>query len=89
LVILSDSGASCVDAMGLDIRVARRQNEDGSVASWFQLIGYGYGFEVLLGEFALEEQVRDIFNDILAKMRKGVDFYDVQECRRKFEGRRG
>ena len=89
MFILSSNGASLVDATGLDIRTVERQMEDGNFAVvGFELVGFGFGYSVTLGTYAMEKQARDIFNDILVHMKKGkTEFYDVREQEKKFQER--
>lgn len=90
MFVLAQSGASAVDLTGLDIRVNTHEDENGQIVTdSLSVIGYGFGYEVLLGQYALEEQARAIFNDILVKMKNGRDFYDVQEEERKFVDNKG
>jgi hypothetical protein len=94
MFILSANGASLVDATGLEIRAIdqQRQMEDGSIqieTVGYEIIGFGIGFSVSLGQYAMEQQARDIFNDMLAGIKKNKDFYDVRENELKFRERWG
>ena len=90
MFILSSNGASLVDATGLDIRAINQQMENGSVQTvGFEIVGFGFGYSVSLGTYPMEAQARDIFNDMLASLRKDKDFYDVREQEKKFQERWG
>lgn len=89
MFILAASGASVVDATGLDIRAISQQVQmpDGSIQMQtigFEIIGFGFGYSVSLGQYQMEQQARDVFNDILANIRQDKDFYDVREHEKKF-----
>ena len=90
MFILAQNGAAAVDAMGLEIRALDQRLDDGSVQTVaFQIFGFGFGFQVLLGEYPMEQQARDVFNDILVSMRRNESFYDVRSEERKFIDRKG
>ena len=89
MFILSANGASLVDTTGLDIRAINQQvqMEDGSIqvqTIGFEIIGFGFGYSVSLGQYPMEQQARDIFNDMLANIKQNKEFYDVREHEKKF-----
>lgn len=92
MFVIAQSGASCVDFTGLDIRVIMSQDVDKDgrpIPLGYSIIGYGFGNEVLLAEYAIEQQARDVFGDILVCMKRGDKFYDIREKESKFVGRKG
>lgn len=87
MFVLSQSGVAGLDAMGYDINVQERQLQDGSTVRVFMIIGFGFGFNLLLGEYTIEEQARAVLTDIYVAMRNGEEFYDIREKEKKFINR--
>lgn len=96
MFILSANGASVVDATGVTINPINEQRgideatgQPIIVTVAFEIVGWGFGYSVQLAVYGMEQQARDIFNDILANIKKNTDFYDVREHERKFVERWG
>ena len=87
MFVLSQSGVAGLDAMGYDINVQDCQLQDGSTVRVFMIIGFGFGFNLLLGEYTIEEQARAVLTDIYVAMRNGEEFYDIREKEKKFVNR--
>ena len=78
--VIGQSRSTSLDLMGLTIEAVNGKAPTGEDFLVFQLIGFGIGgFNVLLGEYNSETSVRRMFEDILNKLKRGTEFYDVSE----------
>lgn len=87
-----------VDATGLQIVPYNEERQvigdDGQphvtvVTVAFDVLAYGFGYNICVGTYELEEQARALFNDILTHLKKGDQFYDVKTNEGKFMARMG
>lgn len=87
-----------VDATGLQILPINQERQvmgdDGQphvvvVTIGFDVVAYGFGYNIVVGSYELEEQARALFNDILTHLKKGDEFYDVKTNEGKFLARVG
>lgn len=78
--VIGQSRSTSLDLMGLTIGTAGGKDQQGKEFLIFQLVGFGIGgFNILLGEYNSETAARRMFEDILNKLKRGTDFYDVSE----------
>ena len=88
MYILGQSGANSLEVIGLDIISAIMQTPEGQQYQLFRIIGYGYGFNLLLATYETETEARTILQDIHGKMYQGEEFYDMQQEEAKLLGKR-
>lgn len=84
MYIKSQSGTTLVDMVGLDIQV----NQDATIFS-IVAVGLNPNFNPVIASYPNELITRQMFDNIIYKMVKGEQFYDVMEEEKRFVETRG
>lgn len=83
LLIYSDDTATLMEAEGFNIIVDTIINEDGSQRNIFRLIGYGIGFNLVLGNYPTEAIARKILQELASLILKNEKTCDLKTIENK------
>jgi len=90
MFVLSASTTSFMDVTGLDIQMYQDVDQNGNpTEAGYQIVGYSFGYSLVLGKYPTVELAKMVFDDMLASIKKDKSFYDVRAEQEKFIGRQG
>lgn len=83
MLIYSDETATLMEAEGFNIIVDTVTIEDGSQRNIFRLIGYGIGYNLILGNYPTEAIARKILEELASLVVKNEKLCDLKTIENK------